>query len=108
MALRYYVCFYHDKRTFRSSHQAYKELNRIAKGKNTDFREGIEEFRVFFCDKTGGYHHTSITTSEMSRRQATKQPREHDKPRHEKFEVYLRSTNRNAKLSPKKRKTREE
>lgn len=66
MGEKFYICFYHDKRTYNSSNQAHKEAKTIKK------RSG-EEFRVFYCALTGGYHHTSIPQAEMDRRRAAQE-----------------------------------
>jgi len=101
MAERFYICFYHDKRTYRSGHQAYREVRRI-NGRNDD----TEDFRVFFCDFTGGYHHTSITQSEMSRRQQKKEGG-NGKKGHEHWESQKRRHGRDPKKSLKLRMRKE-
>lgn len=73
MGERFYICFYHDKRTYRSENQAYKELKIINDHDDDSKEDGVSGFRVFYCDKTGGYHHTSITPAELTRRQLTRE-----------------------------------
>lgn len=97
MGERFYICFYHDKRTYRSSHQAYREVHKINR------REEAEQFRVFFCKLTGGYHHTSISQAEMDRRQVTRQGG-YGKHGHQHFEGQKRRLERNPRRSPKQRK----
>lgn len=96
MGAKFYICFYHDKRTYRSGHKAYREVRKINK-RNDDSREGAEQFRVFYCDLTGGYHHTSISKAEMDRRQIRKEGG-YGKHDHQKFE----SQRRRQKRSPKR------
>lgn len=94
MAEKFYICFYHDKRTYKSENKAYLEARRINR------RDPEEQFRVFYCDATGGYHHTSITQSEMSRRQQ-RQEGGNGKKGHEHWESQRRRHSRNPKRSPK-------
>lgn len=94
MAERFYICFYHDKRTYRSGNQAHREARRI------NLRDKEEQFRVFYCDSTGGYHHTSITQAEMDRRQQKKEGG-NGKKGHENWESQKRRHRKNPKMSPK-------
>jgi len=100
MGLDFYICFYHDKRTYRSAHQAYTEVKKLVK-RDADSREGIETYRVFFCDLTGGYHHTSISQSEMDRRRAARDGGM-GKKGHSKFEGQVRRWQKNPTRSPKR------
>lgn len=100
MALDYYICFYHDKRTYRSENQAFVEVKKLRR-RDEDVKEGVAEYRVFFCDFTGGYHHTTISQAEMNRRQAARDGGngKHD---HGKFGGQVRRWEKNPTRSPKR------
>lgn len=99
MAARFYICFYHDKRTFRSSNQAYQEAKRMNERK--DQEEDV--FRVFFCQETGGYHHTSISQVEMDRRRRVKEGGK-GKHSHENFEAQKRRARQSPRISLRKQR----
>jgi hypothetical protein len=94
-----YICFYHDKRTYRSAKKAYREASRIKNVKTTGSNEP-EVFHVFYCTRTGGYHLTSITQAEMDRRQAAHEG--HGVHQHDKLKEDIRRLRRNPIFSPKR------
>jgi len=99
MGAGFYICFYHDKRTYSSAHKAYREASRTRSRRGGGNNEP-EDFNVFWCSRTGGYHLTSITQAEMDRRQAAHNEG-HGVHAHEKFQEYKKRTRRSSGLSPK-------
>lgn len=92
MGERFYICFLHDKRTFKSEAQAYRELKII---NNKRDYEG-EPLRVFYCASTGGYHHTSITRGELTKRQLS-QTSNSNRHEHERFQTAQRRRGKSKK-----------